>query len=78
MQLTPRESTIVALMAAGHTDAAIAAQLDLSVRTIAYTLSALMERFEVSNRFQLGLRLGAEAPQQTPIEDPAEEEPDET
>ncbi|MEV0454766.1 helix-turn-helix domain-containing protein [Catellatospora methionotrophica] len=72
MQLTPRESTIVALMAAGHTDAAIAAKLDLSVRTIAYTLSALMERFEVSNRFQLGLRLGAQTPRLPPDQDPDE------
>ncbi|BCJ72108.1 hypothetical protein CS0771_16520 [Catellatospora sp. IY07-71] len=66
MNLTPRESTIVVLLAKGYTDAAIAAKLDISVRTIAYTLSALMDRYDVTNRFQLGLRLGAEAARQAP------------
>lgn len=61
--LTPRENTIVMLLAKGHTDASIANKLDISVRTIAYTLSGLMERYDVVNRFQLGLRLGAEAAQ---------------
>ncbi|MEU8081153.1 helix-turn-helix transcriptional regulator [Catellatospora citrea] len=62
--LSPRESTVVALLAWGFTDAAIASKLDISVRTIAYTLSSLMDRYDVTNRFQLGLRLGAEAAQQ--------------
>ncbi|MEV0454767.1 helix-turn-helix transcriptional regulator [Catellatospora methionotrophica] len=65
--LTPRESTVVALLAKGYTDAALAAKLDISVRTIAYTLSGLMDRYDVVNRFQLGLRLGAEAAQQAPV-----------
>lgn len=73
MHLTPRERSIVALLAEGHTDAVIASRLDISVRTIAYTLSALMERYGVTNRFQLGLRLGAESAQQA---DPDEPEPE--
>ncbi|WP_196278985.1 helix-turn-helix transcriptional regulator [Catellatospora vulcania] len=76
LHLAPRESAIVALLAAGHTDASIAAKLDISVRTIAYTLSALMDRYAVSSRFQLGLRLGAEATQQTAAGEPDEHEPD--
>lgn len=71
MHLTPRESAIVVLLAAGHTDAVIAAKLDISVRTIAYTLSSLMERYQVTNRFQLGLRLGAEAAQAESLDDEA-------
>ncbi|GAA2387372.1 hypothetical protein Cme02nite_22000 [Catellatospora methionotrophica] len=67
--LTPRESTILALLARGYTDTALAARLDISMRTIAYTLSALMDRYHVSNRFQLGLRLGAEAARQAPAEE---------
>ncbi|WP_155375145.1 helix-turn-helix transcriptional regulator [Catellatospora vulcania] len=64
--LSPRESTIVTLLADGHSDAAIIARLDLSVRTIAYTVAGLMERYRVTNRFQLGLRLGAEAAKAAP------------
>ncbi|MEV4413713.1 helix-turn-helix transcriptional regulator [Catellatospora sp. NPDC049609] len=62
--LSPRESTIVVLLAKGHTDGGIASKLDISVRTIAYTMSGLMDRYDVTNRFQLGLRLGAEAARQ--------------
>ncbi|GIF99648.1 helix-turn-helix transcriptional regulator [Catellatospora citrea] len=62
--LSPRESTVVVMLAWGYTDAAIATKLDISVRTIAYTLSSLMDRYDVINRFQLGLRLGAEAARQ--------------
>ncbi|WP_155368986.1 helix-turn-helix domain-containing protein [Catellatospora vulcania] len=76
MHLTPRERSIVALLAAGHTDAAIAAQLDISVRTIAYTLSALMDRYAVTNRFQLGLRLGEESAQQADPDGPEEPGPE--
>ncbi|WP_155368987.1 helix-turn-helix transcriptional regulator [Catellatospora vulcania] len=66
--LSPRESTVVVMLAMGYTDTAIASKLDISVRTIAYTLSALMDRYDVTNRFQLGLRLGAEAARQAPGE----------
>ncbi len=62
--LSPRESIVVVLLAKGYTDASIASKLDISVRTIAYTLSDLMDRYDVTNRFQLGLRLGADAARQ--------------
>ncbi|MEU8005079.1 helix-turn-helix transcriptional regulator [Catellatospora sp. NPDC049111] len=62
--LTLRERTIVMLLAKGLTDTAVASRLDLSVRTIAYTVSGLMDRYDVTNRFQLGVRLGAEAASQ--------------
>jgi DNA-binding CsgD family transcriptional regulator len=58
MTLTPRERAIVALLAAGLTDNDVSAQLGISVRTIAYALSDLMNRLGVQNRFQLGLILG--------------------
>lgn len=57
--LTPRESAIVALLAAGHTDESAAQQLRLSTRSVTYTLRGLMDRLCVENRFQLGLALGA-------------------
>ncbi|MFC7246827.1 LuxR C-terminal-related transcriptional regulator [Catellatospora aurea] len=56
--LSSREGAVMALLAEGMTDAAVAARLNLSVRTIAYTVSTLMDRYDVINRFQLGLRLG--------------------
>jgi DNA-binding CsgD family transcriptional regulator len=59
--LSDRERAIIALLAAGATDAAVATKLNLSVRTIAYTLRDLMERYRVQTRFQLGLVLGAES-----------------
>ena len=59
--LSPRERAIVGLLATGATDAAVAARLNLSVRTIAYTLRDLMEHYGVQTRFQLGLVLGAQA-----------------
>jgi DNA-binding NarL/FixJ family response regulator len=73
MNLTPREQAIVSLLAAGHTDASTAHQLGISSRTIAYTLRALMDRYGVQNRFQLGLMIGAYASEQVP----ATPEPDE-
>ncbi|MFC7243486.1 LuxR C-terminal-related transcriptional regulator [Catellatospora aurea] len=67
--LSPRERIIVMLLAKGLTDTAVASRLDLSVRTIAYTVSGLMDRYDVTNRFQLGVRLGAEAASQAPPAD---------
>ncbi|GAA1417120.1 LuxR C-terminal-related transcriptional regulator [Catellatospora coxensis] len=64
MRLGARERTILVLLARGHTDAAIAKKLDISQRTIAYTMATLMDEYDVTNRFQLGLRLGAEAARQ--------------
>ncbi|WP_162908135.1 helix-turn-helix transcriptional regulator [Allorhizocola rhizosphaerae] len=57
--MTPRERAIVTLLAEGYTDTAVAQQLGLGQRTIAYSLRALMDRLGVENRFQLGLVLGA-------------------
>jgi DNA-binding CsgD family transcriptional regulator len=61
--LTPREQAIVGLLAAGATDAAVAAKLNISMRTIAYTLRDVMERHGVQTRFQLGLVLGSQSVQ---------------
>jgi len=58
VHLTGRERRIVALLAAGHTDASAAEQLGLSQRTVAYVVRGLMDRLHVQNRFQLGLVLG--------------------
>lgn len=57
--LTRRERAIVTLLADGLTDSAVADRLQLSRRTIAYTLRALMDRIGVENRFQLGLTVGS-------------------
>lgn len=59
INLTPREKALVALLVAGHTDVSAAERLQLSVRTVAYTLRALMDRLGVENRFQLAVLLGA-------------------
>jgi DNA-binding CsgD family transcriptional regulator/sugar-specific transcriptional regulator TrmB len=64
--LTARERRIVALLAAGHTDASTAAQLGLGERTVAQAVRGVMERLGVQNRFQLGLMLGA-APPAVPV-----------
>ncbi|MBG6138889.1 helix-turn-helix transcriptional regulator [Longispora fulva] len=58
--LTPREAAIIALLTEGHTDASVSAELGISVRTIAYSISDLMSRCGVQNRFQLGLVLGSQ------------------
>jgi DNA-binding CsgD family transcriptional regulator len=58
VQMTERECRIVQLLAAGTSDTEVAAELGLSVRTIAYTLRDLMDKFGAKNRFQLGLALG--------------------
>jgi DNA-binding CsgD family transcriptional regulator len=58
--LTDRERAIIALLATGDTDAAVAMSLGLSLRTIAYTVKELMERCGVRSRFQLGLVLGGQ------------------
>jgi len=59
IELTSREKALVALLAAGHTDVTAAAELQLSARTVAYTMRAMMDRLGVENRFQLALLLGA-------------------
>jgi DNA-binding NarL/FixJ family response regulator len=57
--LTVREKSIVALLSAGHSEDVVAAELQLSRRTVVYTLRALMDRLHVENRFQLAMVLGA-------------------
>jgi len=76
INLTPREKSLVALLAAGHTDVTAADRLNLSVRTVAYTLRALMDRLGVENRFQLALLLGAAGAAPLPIDTapPAEDD----
>jgi DNA-binding CsgD family transcriptional regulator/sugar-specific transcriptional regulator TrmB len=59
VELTDRERAIIALLAAGHTDSSAADQLGLSLRTVAYTIRGLMDRYGVQNRFQLGMVVGA-------------------
>ena len=59
IDLSPRESALVGLLALGHTDQTAAEELGLSPRTVAYTMRALMDRAGVQNRFQLALMLGA-------------------
>lgn len=58
VELTAREHAIVRLLGAGRTDAETAAELGISVRTVAYAIHDLMERYDVRNRFQLGIALG--------------------
>ncbi|MEV6596806.1 LuxR C-terminal-related transcriptional regulator [Actinoplanes sp. NPDC051346] len=59
IMLSAREQAIVSRLSAGHSEAAAAAELGLSRRTVVYTLRALMDRLGVDNRFQLALVLGA-------------------
>src|SRR5687767_3397353 len=64
VELTARETEIVALLAEGHSDETIATRLGMSRRSIAYAIAGLMRRFQVSNRFQLGWLLGADTARQ--------------
>jgi DNA-binding CsgD family transcriptional regulator len=61
LTLSKRERTIVALLAAGHTDRTVSRRLGVSTRTIGYVVRGLMDRLNVENRFQLGLALGTQA-----------------
>jgi DNA-binding CsgD family transcriptional regulator len=58
IDLSPRESALLGLLAVGHTDQSAAEELGLSPRTVAYTMRTLMDRVGVQNRFQLALVLG--------------------
>jgi LuxR family maltose regulon positive regulatory protein len=51
-QLTPTESTLLALVALGRTNGAIAEQLDLSVNTVKWHLGQIFRKLSVSNRGQ--------------------------
>jgi DNA-binding CsgD family transcriptional regulator len=57
--LTERERALVALLVRGHTDSSAARQLGVSRRTVSTTVSDLMDKLGVCNRFQLGVALGA-------------------
>ncbi|GIF00645.1 helix-turn-helix domain-containing protein [Paractinoplanes rishiriensis] len=57
--LPTRERTLIALLAAGFSDASAARKLKISRRSVTYSLRNLMDRLGVDNRFQLGLALGA-------------------
>ncbi len=61
--LSDRERRLVELLAEGHTDATAAVALHVSERTVSTSIRSLMDRFEVDNRFQLGLALGASMPE---------------
>jgi DNA-binding CsgD family transcriptional regulator len=74
IDLSPRESALVGLLALGHTDQTAAAELGLSPRTVAYTLRALMDRVGAQNRFQLALRLGAAGAVLPDLSPPTEED----
>jgi DNA-binding CsgD family transcriptional regulator len=73
IMLTPRERAIVNGLAQGLSDEQVAAQLNISVRTIAYALRNLMDQLKVDTRFQLGLVLGASAAAPLPNQPPATE-----
>jgi DNA-binding CsgD family transcriptional regulator len=57
--LTPRERALISLLAQGHTDVTAARELGVSPRSVSTIVRDLMDRFQVHNRFQLGLALGA-------------------
>ena len=59
VSLGPRERALIALLAQGHSDASAARELRISRRSVTYALRTLMDHFGVTNRFQLGLALGA-------------------
>jgi DNA-binding CsgD family transcriptional regulator len=58
--LSPREQTLVTLLAAGHTDVSAARRMRISPRSVTNIMRGLMDRLGVENRFQLGLTLGAQ------------------
>lgn len=60
VRLSARQIALIELMAAGHTDGAIARRLRISQRTIGYTMRGLMDRLHAENRFQLGLALSSQ------------------
>lgn len=56
--LSPEESRLLMLLAAGVTDDAIARQLGIGSRTVSRRVSNLMERLGATTRFQAGLQVG--------------------
>jgi DNA-binding NarL/FixJ family response regulator len=55
--LTPRQRQIVALMATGVGDEAIATSLGVSVRTVRSDIAAVLDALGVKTRFAAGVRL---------------------
>lgn len=53
--LSTQEVEILRLLAAGHTDEAVARKLDLSVRTVRRAIANLHERLSAMSRFQAGV-----------------------
>jgi DNA-binding NarL/FixJ family response regulator len=56
VELTPRQHLIAAQLSAGCTDDEIAELLTISVRTVRYEVSRLLEVLEVRTRFAAGVR----------------------
>lgn len=55
-ELTAREREILAYIARGVSNAAIAAQLSLSLKTVRNHVSSILDKLQVSDRLQAGLR----------------------
>ncbi len=55
--LTPRELRVLRLIAAGCTNAQIAAELSLARHTVESYVSRLFHKFQVENRVQLVVKL---------------------
>ncbi len=56
-ELTPRQGQVIALMATGAGDDAIAAALGVSVRTVRSDVAGILDALGVQSRFAAGLRL---------------------
>ncbi len=54
-----RDERLIALLAAGHTDASAARRLGVSRRTVTNMLRSMMDGLGINNRFQLGIAVGA-------------------
>jgi DNA-binding CsgD family transcriptional regulator len=55
-ELSDREKEVLELLAAGCTDASVAARLEVSVRTVRRSMAAIMSRLGARSRFQAGLK----------------------
>ncbi len=55
--LSPRQQRVAALLLRGHCEQAIGRELDISRRTVAYEITAMMRALGASGRVDLGYRL---------------------